>query len=655
MRSLPAEGVRVAAIWEDFVCGGNDKLDGLRPIVRESWLRCRRTGVDQWKKNAPVALSPVQVLATAKELPWFPPAARVASVLAEAIKGTVASVTLADAQARVILQLYGTAKAREELERINGVEGSQWIEAEVGADALPTALFLDKPLQISWYEHYLQVVHNWAGSAAPIHESFTGKILGAVSVYGYLGALDPGKSLAIVEQAANLIERELALEESLRQSVIRERYEEEVHRLDHDAVIALSANGAVVKVSPSALAILGYSSISATSRYPHIAEHLGISASLLALDSWRRTPEIDIYAKDGEQMKARVLPVTNESQLAGLILVLSPRRRSQARTLTPWAARYTFADIIGRTDVIVDSISRAQKLAQREVPVLIVGESGTGKELFAHAIHAASARRNGPFVPLNCGAVSEELLSAELFGYSDGAFTGAIRGGRPGRLELAHQGTLFLDEVDAMSPRMQVHFLRIIEDKLITRVGGEKPRLVDVRVIAATNTDLEKRIKNGSFRQDLYYRLRGAELSVPPLRERKDDIPVLGDYFLRSSNRISHDALVTLQAYDWPGNVRQLKYVLEEAQQSAGEFITERDLPATICTASRETAGNSVTSPLLQCYTSEKRSTESERDTIVRVLTECNGSLSKAAAKLNLHRATLYRKIRKHGIWCLFR
>ncbi len=245
-------------------------------------------------------------------------------------------------------------------------------------------------------------------------------------------------------------------------------------------------------------------------------------------------------------------------------------------------AKFTFRDIVTRSEQIRRIIARAQKMAKHDSSVLILGENGTGKELFAHSIHNYSPRSPFPFIAVNCSALSESLLESELFGYEDGAFTGARKGGKPGLFEQAHKGTIFLDEIGDISPNLQTRLLRVLQQKEVMKVGGTKVLPVDVRVIAATNRDLYQMVKEGKFREDLYYRLKVLHIEIPPLRERKDDIPPLVQYFLerRGYNRtLSQEIMNALTWYDWPGNIRELENSIEYITIVSDEDISVEELP----------------------------------------------------------------------------
>jgi transcriptional regulator with PAS, ATPase and Fis domain len=280
------------------------------------------------------------------------------------------------------------------------------------------------------------------------------------------------------------------------------------------------------------------------------------------------------FTRNGTQEQFFVRPyvMRGDEGVIGAILTLGKRAPTrEARSGSPYVARYNFANIVGVDGTIRRPLEMAELLAAQETRILITGETGTGKELLAHSIHNASPRVNGPFVPINCAAIPRELLEAELFGYKEGAFTGARRGGQIGKIELADCGTLFLDEISLMPLELQAKLLRVLEDGIITRLGDSAPIRVNLRIIAATNDNLFEMANKGEFRKDLYFRLSVAEVRLPPLRERLADIVPLCDFILgnlcRKMNRakvaVSKEALALLMAYPWPGNIRELENVLE--------------------------------------------------------------------------------------------
>jgi PAS domain S-box-containing protein len=314
--------------------------------------------------------------------------------------------------------------------------------------------------------------------------------------------------------------------------------------------------------------------------------------------------------------------------------------------------RYTFRSIVGNSPAIVRAKALAEKAAHGKSTVLLLGESGTGKELFAHAIHAASSRNKNPFVRVNCGAIPAELLESELFGYEEGAFTGAKKGGKIGKFEAANGGTIFLDEIGDLPLAMQAKVLRVLQEKEVERVGSNRIQQLDIRVIAATHRDLEKMVASGEFRRDLYYRLNVFTIIIPPLREREGDIGLLSDYLLGKIERelgsppkvLDKRVEELFNLYSWPGNVRELQNALERALNVAeGHKIFIRDLPLYL----QDLEGGQKLK-VLQPLALEIA--EAERRAILKALELTSGNKAKAAEILGIHRTNLYRKMEKYGL-----
>jgi len=327
-------------------------------------------------------------------------------------------------------------------------------------------------------------------------------------------------------------------------------------------------------------------------------------------------------------------------------------KRYRKELMTMRSTRYTLDSIIGSSRAIEELKQETLVAAGNTYPVLIVGESGTGKELFAQSIHHASSRRGRPFVQINCAAIPKDLLESELFGYEGGAFTGARSAGKPGKFELAHRGTILLDEIGDLPLEMQPKLLRVLEEKVFERVGGNKVIHSDFRLIAATNQNLEALIQKGRFRKDLYYRLNVMSLLIPPLAERPEDIIPIARHLLRQATavsagdeiRLSPDAIKALLAHPWQGNVRELSNVLDRALSTMrGDVIQLRDLPIPL---KRETASGRYT-PIAPIRDVQA---EAERSAILNALKRTGNNKARAAALLGIHRTVLYKKMNKHAI-----
>ncbi|KUG03879.1 two component, sigma54 specific, transcriptional regulator, fis family [hydrocarbon metagenome] len=362
-------------------------------------------------------------------------------------------------------------------------------------------------------------------------------------------------------------------------------------------------------------------------------------------------------SNSGRALDLVYLPIIRSNRTIGVIVkstfsAFNPPYDSP-REPNNGSARYSLEDIAGSNKDIIKQKKLAIKAARTTSTVLITGESGTGKEVFAHSIHNLSSRRKGPFIKVNCAAVPETLLESELFGYAEGAFTGARKEGKPGRFEQADNGTIFLDEIADMSMAMQGKLLRVLQERELERVGGVHSTRINVRVIAATNKNLNRLVKEQKFREDLYYRLNVVLLNLPPLRERKEDITVLSRVLLLRLNEqlgtniktINQDVLSCFQTHEWPGNIRELENVLERAVNFCEhDTITMEHLPEAMQASASKPAVPSAPTSL------ERHLQEREREAILQALENSAGNKSQAAKYLKIHRSALYRKMHKYNI-----
>ncbi len=406
---------------------------------------------------------------------------------------------------------------------------------------------------------------------------------------------------------------------------------------DIDGVQLISA---VRKTNPETLAII-------------ITAHAGLESAIRAI----RLGAYD-YIQKPFKMEEILLTVKRALQHAELL-------RQNVYLKRELKDKYHPDNIVGTTPGMLRTFDLIRKVAGTNVTVLIRGESGTGKELAARAIHHMSQRGNGKFVPLSCGALPETLLESELFGYEKGAFTGAVSR-KPGLFEMADGGTLFLDEIGDLSPSTQIKVLRVLQEREFQPVGGVKQIKVDIRLISATNKDLEKAAKDGKFREDLYYRLNVVTIELPPLRERKDDIPLLVQHFLKqfskssqnlprgstgsfaSSKTVSKPAMALLTNYSWPGNVRELENVLERAMVlGTGDTITPEDLPEGLVVDELARTNQSIVEPL----NFKKARDEFEEQFLRKILDICGGNISEAARKSGISRRYFHQKIKKYKIY----
>ncbi|MFO1108136.1 MAG: sigma 54-interacting transcriptional regulator [Bradyrhizobium sp.] len=442
-----------------------------------------------------------------------------------------------------------------------------------------------------------------------------------------------------------------------------------------EGALAIDAAGQVVYVNEKYLPSLGLN---------HVSQAIGRPIEEIIPNSlMRRVVEtgkpilVDVMELGREQLVVTRIPIADVDgniigaigfvlydQLESLkpliarVQQLESELRSARRQLShPRSARFTFEDFVGETSGIEQAKELARRAARQNVTVLLTGETGTGKEMLAQAIHNASSRADKPFVSVNLAAIPDTLIESEFFGAVAGAYTGADRKGRDGKFRIADGGTLFLDEVGEMPLQLQAKLLRALQEREIEPLGSDKVVKVDVRVIAATNVDLQKRVSEGAFRSDLFYRLNVLAIVLPPLRDCADDLPAIcarllddirtsGDYV---NPRVTPSALAVLGRYDWPGNVRELRNILERALilsdsgRLTGEDF-ERILPVGAAAKAPRPAGSGAVVPLAQAEAAF------EKQTLEHALLASNGQIAEAARRLRISRATFYKKLSKYGL-----
>jgi PAS domain S-box-containing protein len=375
--------------------------------------------------------------------------------------------------------------------------------------------------------------------------------------------------------------------------------------------------------------------------WPKIVERLSKKENILQEDV-----EVSLKANKNEVNLSAYPIFGSDGNTKEIVFVLKDvkKMRRLANKVTGSLAVYTFDKIIGESPTFLQTVAFAKKIADSKSTILLMGESGTGKEVFAQSIQNYSNRRDEPFVALNCGAIPKNLIESELFGYVGGAFTGAKSEGHPGKFEIADGGTLFLDEIGEMPYELQTRLLRVIEEGTVRRIGGNREIPVDVRIIAATNKNLKGEVEKGNFRKDLYYRLNVLPLRLPPLRERKEDIPLLIDYFMERKSRrlnkkkvnISASTMERLQNYDWPGNIRELENFVEL-------IINTESIPGEISPETIVKSAASETKKILSLA-------EVEELHIRSALEECSYNITRSAELLGISRNTLYRKLELYKI-----
>lgn len=443
-----------------------------------------------------------------------------------------------------------------------------------------------------------------------------------------------------------------------------------------DAISVVDQNGFGVLINPAYTRLTGYSEKDIIGRHCTVdlsegdSVHLQVLATGLPVKSTRiRTGhmkrEVLVEAAPiivDEELRGSVAVIHDLSEINRLLVELDQAKQ----IIRNLEAKYTFEDIKGGHGGFLTAVEKARMAAETPATIILRGESGTGKELFAHAIHNASVRKYNQFVRVNCAALTESLLESELFGYEEGAFTGAVKGGRMGLFERADRGTIFMDEIGEISLTMQSKLLRVLQEKEVVRVGGTKSIPIDVRVISATNVDLEKAVADGTFRKDLYYRLNVFPIQIPALRERKEDIPELVAFLIQKYNQeygrnvsdISDEAMETIYGYDWPGNIRELENFIGRAMinmKIAEKTINSSHLPALAqmrVTLSQRRLDHAYERAVdlqrdYEQKTLDELLKEAETKIIRATLESCQGNREMAAERLGVSLRNFYYKLKK--------
>lgn len=516
----------------------------------------------------------------------------------------------------------------------------------VGTNAVAMALHLNRPFEMYWYEHYAQIGHQAGGGSFPIHGS-CGDILGTLSIAGY-GEYTHPRMFKFLAFAARLFEEKIRHFEELAHFEVLKEFNRYLLKFPETPLLALCPHGRILALSQALAKLITHRPPERLIGKPlNDVRDFHFGGVLSPLDRGSAEPYESClwFPQQEKACTTTVIPVSREGHEAGLVVVAgSLSQPVPRRTPKPmWQSTHTFADLIGDSSMFRSVVALAQQAAAHDWPVLLVGESGTGKELFAQAIHCASRRRLGPFVALNLSTIPRELAASELFGYEEGTFSGALRGGKRGKVDLAHGGTLFLDELGDLPAEIQVGLLRFLEEGAVVSLGSERPRRVDARIITAMNIDPAKAVEQGRLRLDLFHRLNVFPIVLPPLRDRLEDLPSLARHLLDregfSGTEISPEVIEIFRQYAWPGNVRELRNVLVRAAvQSSHRLITRDALPPEL-----------LGSQPLACP-SPDASRRVDRQQLQQALKECGGNIAHAAKLLHIHRATFYRKLRQYGL-----
>jgi transcriptional regulator of acetoin/glycerol metabolism len=637
--------------WRKFINGEcPENISMVSDTILESWIRCRGLGVNPYIKKIPVVLFDKELEDLLNKNKKLIEICRPFMMhLHSFVKGSGFIVVLSDANS-YLLDRVGDADVLEVVKKGNFIEGSCWSEEVGGTNGVGTAIVAKRPLQVCASEHYCINSQLWTCSGAPIHDP-EGKISALIAMTGPYQKAHP-HTLGIVTAAAIAIENEMRLKKALTECQTAENFQRTVISSIREIIMTIDNNGCISMMNKNAKNAFG----------PETDKFLGKNIkdlwskqndnllNLIKNNDSLTDVEVNISHKNvHSDYTLTCYPILSMNDIAGKVIILNEikRARTLAASMLGAKAKFSFEDIIGLNHEFLETLRQAKLASQNKSNVLLLGDSGTGKDIFAQAIHNNSSRRNGPYLAINCAAIPRDLITSELFGYSDGAFSGSRKGGNQGKFELTDGGTIFLDEIGEMPLELQAALLRVIEDKSIMRIGGTKVTTVDVRIIAATHKNLKDEVKKGKFREDLYYRLNVFTISMIPLRQRKEDIPILAYNFINKIGRamgkeiekVDNEVLDKLLSYHWPGNVRELQNVLERMINITHTNMLTVDL-----------LPSEITNSKLMKFSYEIESFDKIERKLITTMLRSNLPKGKIAGKLGISRSTLYRKLDKYEL-----
>ncbi|MFZ7807225.1 sigma-54-dependent Fis family transcriptional regulator [Bacillus thuringiensis] len=606
--------------WKKFINEGVLDSNRINERISESWHRCKQANVNPHMNKGQKILSSNFFQDQKKKSEIF---LDIAIPQIQNMRKTIDELQmmalLIDPDGYV-LSLSGNKQTLKRAKHINFIEGVKWTEAAVGTNAIGTALEIEEAIMISGTEHYSVASHSWSCAAAPIHND-DGKLIGVLDFSCPIEFSHP-YMLGMVTSIAHAIERECSIRVHQNELHLIHRF---LDVIDSDEqVVICNHRDVIVSASKS------------------VRERI---------NNWSRM-KLEELMHHGLETKLEI-PVYSNERMIGKCMYLKENKQMNTYSALTFIKGITFPGVTGTSKAFQHTLEEIKLVSPTEASVYVCGETGVGKEYVARAIHENSPRKDGPFIAVNCGSLPKELMESELFGYAEGAFTGARRQGYKGKFEQANGGTLFLDEIGEVPPEMQVALLRVLQERTITPIGSSKEVPVNIRIITATHKDLLRLVEEGKFRQDLYYRLHVYPLYVPSLIERKEDIPYFIQHFCERKNwNVVFPKSICNQflQHTWPGNIRELVNALERIYiLSQGREICEKQVAFLIQTM----MGNQQQLELQVENKTEHTLNFREkiqRDSMIEALQKTNGNVSLAAKLLDVPRSTFYKRMQKYKL-----
>jgi len=650
--SMPLRALEVTEkAWNLYVEKEILDLQQLRPEVANSWQRCRSLRINPYQEVSCAVNLPELRERLYNNQHLLKVARPFMDNLYNFVKGSGFQVVLTDEQG-YLLEVLGDNDIVSRTKQVLLCPGGNWSESVKGTNAIGTALVEKRPVQIYAWEHYCQPHHFLTCSAAPIFDP-DGELIGILDISGDYRVAN-AHTLGMVVAAVNAVENQLRLLRATDKLYMAYRYSNALLENMSDGLISINNNGIITEINAKAAEIFGVNQARSKGRHVELVCSSRVPMLKVLSDAKDYEDREIIIEKVGRKIYSSASLLRDDAGgVIGVVAVFREidNRQAPKRPIIMQSHCYTMDDIIGESPAIASAKEWARLAADSPSTVLINGESGTGKELFAQAIHNASPRKGRQFIALNCAALPENLIESELFGYEEGTFTGAKRGGQAGKFEIADGGTIFLDEIGDMSLNVQAKLLRVIQEKKVARIGSAREKAVDIRIIAATHKDLQAEVLEGNFRQDLYYRLNVLGMRIPALRERAEDYELLTRHLVqkiaaklrKGAVLIQEGLLQKIESHSWPGNIRELENALERAliRSGASGVLTPELLDFSFA-------------PQLAKAESKPPEISSLRDAEKRLISEAlafyQGNIQKASAKLGIGRNTLYRKMKEYDI-----
>ncbi len=645
---LTYDAIEIRHLWEEFVTN-HDYHKAQLPIrndILKSWKRCHYDSVNPLATHAREGLTTIELEHLWQESELYLTARPVIDTLFQKLNGTGYLITLNDENGNMIY-IKGEKDVLRKTEKMNFTTGMDWSEAAAGTNAIGTSIVTKSPIQIFATEHFCEGFQSMTCSSTPIFQPYTRKVIGAIDITGLWPNGQP-HTLGMAVSIAQLIEQELAKLHIEKYNFLTEYFHQKKLQWRNNLILVVSDDFLLINGDEALMKAFKLN------RMTDLKEHHDLNIITKELYKGNHEPaSLPSQLNQVERLGFRFHDIQMIQSLPGdpIGYAILFDRNSQDTSNTFISQKY---NLIGESPSLQQVLKKAEKVAQTDVPVLLIGETGTGKEEITRMIHEESNRKRKPFIAMNCGAAQKELIASELFGYEGGTFTGGNKEGKKGKFEEANGGTLFLDEIGEMPFDQQVLLLRVLEEKEITRLGSSKTIKVDVRIIAATNKDLLEMVEKGQFRRDLYFRLNVVALEIPPLRDRKTDILHLANHFIArftekyyvSPSQLSKEAIKLITNYQWPGNIRELRNAMEHAvifSSSAG-LIEPSYLPDYLLESVQTIPFNHENENNLSL------ADQVEKQQISELLKNNNWNISAVSKEMDMARSTLYRKIEKYKL-----